>query len=63
MCQNKSKRNHVYEQNGIQDEQTANRLRKIHLLFAHCANGSFSFVHLLMKKQLEVIRLQTVLTD
>ncbi len=31
----------------------------IHLTFAHCANGSLSFVRLLRMKQTEVIRFQT----
>ncbi len=35
------------------------RFSLIHLLFAHCENGSLSFVRLLMKKQTEAIRLQT----
>ncbi len=33
-------------------------VKKIRLLFAHCANGSLSFVRLLKKKQTEVIHLQ-----
>ncbi len=37
----------------------ARRFSLIHLLFAQCASGSLSFVHLLTKKQTKVIRLQT----
>ncbi len=49
--------------------QTENRKRSqrrfflICLPFAHCANRSLSFVHLLIKKQTEVIRLQTGLNE
>ncbi len=35
----------------------------IHLPFAHRAHGSLSFFHLLMKKQIEVIHLQTDWTE
>jgi hypothetical protein len=37
----------------------ARAISLIRLLFASCANGSLSFVHLLTKKQTSVIRLQT----
>ncbi len=39
-------------------ETEAQAISLIHLPFAHCANGSFSFVCLFLKKQMEVIRLQ-----
>ncbi len=45
--------------------ESGKRFSLTHLLFAHHAkaNGSLSFVHLLTKKQKDVIRLQTDKTD
>ncbi len=35
----------------------------VYLLFGHCANGSFLFVRLLAKKQMEVTSLKRIKTD
>ncbi len=40
-------------------ENRRHAISLIRLSFARCANGSLLFVHMLMKKQTEVIRLQT----
>jgi hypothetical protein len=54
------KQNYIYA--AISKEKWKRKLRRFALIgwpFAHCANGSLSFVNLLTKKQVEVIRLQT----
>jgi hypothetical protein len=44
-------------------KQKPRRFSVIRLLFAHRANGSLPFIHLLTKKQTEVIHLQTDSTE
>ncbi len=41
------------------EKRKPRQLSLIRLLFAHCANGSLSFVRLFTKKSTEVNRLQT----
>jgi hypothetical protein len=43
---------------GFKCKMEAQAISLIRLLFAHCANGSLLFVHLLTKNQMAVIRLQ-----
>jgi hypothetical protein len=44
---------------GFKRKTEAMQFSSIRLRFAHRANGSLSFIRLLRKKQVEVIRLQT----